>query len=75
MQNKYKEETEIENLIQKYDGEMGEKQVDLNFADVTVDFISTFTIKQRQKYSHTYVQFSRIYVPTTVRTDFFTEIF
>lgn len=30
LQKKYKEETEIENLIQKYDGEMGEKQVDLN---------------------------------------------
>jgi len=37
LQKKYKEETEIENLIQKYDAEMGEKQVDINdlaFTDV-----------------------------------------
>lgn len=27
LQKKYKVETEIENLIQKYDAEMGEKQV------------------------------------------------
>uniref|UniRef100_A0A8C1PD01 Dynein regulatory complex protein 10 n=1 Tax=Cyprinus carpio TaxID=7962 RepID=A0A8C1PD01_CYPCA len=34
---KYKEETEIENWIQKYDTEIGEKQVDINLTFTYVD--------------------------------------
>lgn len=40
LQKKYKEETETENWIQKYDTEIGEKQVDINLTFTDVDAVS-----------------------------------
>ncbi len=60
LQKKYKEETETENWIQKYDTEIGEKQVDINltftdvaavsFSDVFANTLQTFGVSMIKIY-------------------------
>lgn len=60
LQKKYKEETEIENLIQKYDAEMGEKQVDINLMFDAISFSDVFADTD-QKYGLSKI-YCRLYV-------------
>ncbi len=65
LQKKYKEETETENWIQKYDTEIGEKQVDINltftdvaavsFSDVFANTLQTFGVSMIKIYIYIYI--------------------